>query len=465
MMRIWSSRESIRIDRYLKYQPINGIACVSDVPLTPSIKQAIIRLERGLLVRDDDYQFPTLSASTRQQGRVQQTTRIMTPKAISNKMKSKGLQRLRWWCEMCEKQCRDENGFKCHATSEVHLRNMQLYAANPAHFKEKFSNEFKSNFVKDLSSRHHTNSVSATSFYSEYISQKDHVHMNSTKWRALTEFILDLAREGIVKAEETEKGWYIQWIDRSAVPSDAEKKMQREKLQLDDAERDRQRTMAQMKAAKQSGAMSTHAAATELMRNEGDGELGFSLPDESPANSNSTKRPLENPFGQEDDNEDEEDEKNKFQMPKKPLSAMEEIAMRETERRKRLKATEEAGAPAATSSDAWLMKNIVVKVMNKKLSGGEYYKKKGIVFEIHNGGLMGDVEMLDSRDCLRLGATQLETVLPNPGGRVRILQGAKRGHEAVLKRLNIEKYSADVTLDNGTLLTLPYESICKIGSK
>lgn len=32
----------------------------------------------------------------------------MTPKAIANKIKSKGLQKLRWYCQMCQKQCRDE---------------------------------------------------------------------------------------------------------------------------------------------------------------------------------------------------------------------------------------------------------------------------------------------------------------------------------------------------------------------
>jgi DNA/RNA-binding protein KIN17 len=29
-----------------------------------------------------------------------------TPKAIANKMKSKGLQKLRWYCQMCQKQVR-----------------------------------------------------------------------------------------------------------------------------------------------------------------------------------------------------------------------------------------------------------------------------------------------------------------------------------------------------------------------
>ena len=32
----------------------------------------------------------------------------LTPKAIANRIKSKGLQKLRWYCQMCQKQCRDE---------------------------------------------------------------------------------------------------------------------------------------------------------------------------------------------------------------------------------------------------------------------------------------------------------------------------------------------------------------------
>ena len=33
---------------------------------------------------------------------------FLTPKAIANRIKSKGMQKLRWYCQMCEKQCRDE---------------------------------------------------------------------------------------------------------------------------------------------------------------------------------------------------------------------------------------------------------------------------------------------------------------------------------------------------------------------
>ena len=33
---------------------------------------------------------------------------FLTPKAIGNRIKAKGMQKLRWYCQSCEKQCRDE---------------------------------------------------------------------------------------------------------------------------------------------------------------------------------------------------------------------------------------------------------------------------------------------------------------------------------------------------------------------
>ena len=42
---------------------------------------------------------------------------------------------------MCQKQCRDENGFKCHIESESHLRQMTIVAANPSKIIDEFSKE------------------------------------------------------------------------------------------------------------------------------------------------------------------------------------------------------------------------------------------------------------------------------------------------------------------------------------
>lgn len=79
---------------------------------------------------------------------------VGTPKYLANAMKSKGLQRLRWYCQVCEKQCRDENGFKCHATSEGHLRQMLVVGENAGRHISDFSSTFQSEFVTLLSRRY-----------------------------------------------------------------------------------------------------------------------------------------------------------------------------------------------------------------------------------------------------------------------------------------------------------------------
>ena len=76
-----------------------------------------------------------------------------TPKDIANRMKAKGLQKLRWYCQMCEKQCRDENGFKCHIMSESHQRQLLLCAENPTKYQDEFSDQFLSDFLNLLRRR------------------------------------------------------------------------------------------------------------------------------------------------------------------------------------------------------------------------------------------------------------------------------------------------------------------------
>lgn len=77
----------------------------------------------------------------------------LTAKAIGKKIKAKGLQKLRWFCQVCEKQCRDENGFKCHVASETHLRMMQVVASSSHEIISSYSKEFQDNFMNLLSRR------------------------------------------------------------------------------------------------------------------------------------------------------------------------------------------------------------------------------------------------------------------------------------------------------------------------
>ena len=138
-------------------------------------------------------------------------------KAISNAMKAHGLQKLKWYCQMCEKQCRDENGFKCHCESESHQRQMALYAANTRHFMGDFSRRFEKGFMDIMRRSYRHTRVRANRVYNDYIQDRKHVHMNSTQWASLTAFIMYLGKQGKCIVEDTPKGWYLTYVEEDPV--------------------------------------------------------------------------------------------------------------------------------------------------------------------------------------------------------------------------------------------------------
>ncbi|KAL0574878.1 hypothetical protein V5O48_007090 [Marasmius crinis-equi] len=175
---------------------------------------------------------------------------VGTPKYVANQMKSKGLQRLRWYCQVCEKQCRDENGFKCHAQSESHLRQMLVVGENAGKHISNFSQEFQSTFVSLLSRRFGTKRVFANRVYQEYIADKSHLHMNATRWVTLTEFVKHLGRTGVARVDETEKGWFIAWIDNSPKAlAKQEASMKKERATTSDEQRERMLIAEQIERA------------------------------------------------------------------------------------------------------------------------------------------------------------------------------------------------------------------------
>jgi DNA/RNA-binding protein KIN17 len=110
---------------------------------------------------------------------------------------------------------RDENGFKMHTQSESHVRQMLLVGEDPKKYINDYSNQFRRDFLLLLRTSHGEKQVQINHFYQEYISNKEHVHMNATKWPSLTEFAKYLGREGICRVEELDKGIHISWIDNS----------------------------------------------------------------------------------------------------------------------------------------------------------------------------------------------------------------------------------------------------------
>lgn len=178
-------------------------------------------------------------------------------KHLSNQMRRKGLQRLRWYCQVCEKQCFDDNGFKMHTQSESHVRQMLVVGEDSKKFINDYSRQFQRDFLQLLRTSHGEKAVQINQFYQTYIANKEHVHMNSTKWPSLTEFAKHLGREGICRVEDKEdgKGIFVAWIDDSPEAMRRREAVKKKEMQdKGDEEREQRMIKEQIKRANKEAA-------------------------------------------------------------------------------------------------------------------------------------------------------------------------------------------------------------------
>jgi DNA/RNA-binding protein KIN17 len=78
-----------------------------------------------------------------------------------------------------------------------------------------------------------------------------------------------------------------------------------------------------------------------------------------------------------------------------------------------------------------------LQVLAKKL--GDYYKKKGVVLRVVDK-YRGEVEMTDSGDVLQVDQAELETVVPQPGGLVLVVNGLHRGARGTLLQIDTKRF-------------------------
>ncbi|XP_066448191.1 DNA/RNA-binding protein KIN17 isoform X1 [Eleutherodactylus coqui] len=385
---------------------------------------------------------------------------FLTPKAIANRIKSKGLQKLRWYCQMCQKQCRDENGFKCHCMSESHQRQLLLASENPQQFMDYFSEEFRNEFLELLRRRFGTKRVHNNIVYNEYISHREHVHMNATQWETLTDFTKWLGREGVCKVDETPKGWYIQYIDRDPETIKRQQELEKKKKQdLDDEERTAKFIEEQVKRGKNEKEEETPLY-TEFSRENEEAKVVFSLGKGASTSGPSSSKPSSSSVASNvlksaavSGTVKRKDPTPSQVKEKKKKSALDEI-MEMEEKKKKTERTEH-----------WLQQDIVVKIVTKKL-GEKYYKKKAVVKEVIDR-YTAVVKLVDSGDKLKLDQTHLETVIPAPGKQVLILNGGYKGNVGVLESIKEKSFSATIIIDSGPLKgrkvdSLPYEDFSKV---
>ena len=170
---------------------------------------------------------------------------------------------------------RDANGFKQHTMSEGHVRNMLLVGENSGKVIADYTGQFQRDFLQLLRTSHGEKKVNLNHFYNEYIRNKEHIHMNATRWASLTEFGKHLGRSGICRVEEGDRGFEIAWIDNSPEAlrrQDAIKKKERQ--DKGDEEREQRQIAEQIERAQREAEEKTGLESTDeakiLQREEGD---------------------------------------------------------------------------------------------------------------------------------------------------------------------------------------------------
>ena len=408
---------------------------------------------------------------------------FLSPKGIANASKAKGLQKLRFYCQVCAKQCRDQNGFKCHITSEAHLRQMELFGSNQSRFIDGYSEEFLKEFLQLMSISHRNSRVAANVVYNEFIANKEHTHMNSTKWTSLTEFIKHLGREGIATVDETPKGWFLTYV-----PEDREEKMRqqsqkrKQRAQEDASARDARLVEEQIARASSDARAGKGAreetAATALTR-DGDGvsTLGFTL---GVGTGNAAKRKRErvvapSAFGEEPDDAftsvvHADDAKGTRRISLKKESAVAAIARAglaaRAEAERLVPGTRDArlSLKKEVTDEPWLMEHLIVKITSEALRGAGLFKKKARVLTLRDGGFVGEcalVENDETETVVRVDQAELRTVLPAVGGAVAVVKGSLRGKKGTLKALETEAFRAVVRVD-GEDRRFEYDDVCKV---
>lgn len=162
----------------------------------------------------------------------------------NNSHKSKGrLKKLKWYCQVCQHQSSDENGFKNHLASEGHIHKMALFSTNPEARVAEYSQAFENEMLKLIRSMFSGKRTPINIIYGEYIKDPHRVHMNATRWVSLNGFFRSLQKRGIVELEPFAESFFVTYTPKREVSAlekqrEEEQRLEEEEKRLQ-AERDK----------------------------------------------------------------------------------------------------------------------------------------------------------------------------------------------------------------------------------
>ena len=335
---------------------------------------------------------------------------------------------------------------------------MQVVAQNVGKFKAGYSQLFEQNFLELLRMRHGTKRMRANVVYNEYIADKQHIHMNATRWTTLSGFVQYLGKTGTCAVDETEKGWFIAYIDRDPEKIARQRELaEMEKSRLNHEARNREFIRNQVKLAKQQGLDKIEEEEiVPLQRTDKEEKVKLQLV-KSKSSSSSSSTGNTNMTRLFEMGKSSSASSSQPDAPTRKRSTLDEL-MEESERVKKRKLPD-------VRKENWIQRNLIVKVIVKDLAGGKYYKQKGRIHRVEDQ-FAAHVKMFESGDVLKLDQDDLETVIPQLGRRVRIVNGRGRGEFGTLLDLNLDDYCGRIRLESGAhsghvLERVEYEDFCK----
>ena len=353
--------------------------------------------------------------------------------------------------------------------------------------------------------------IAATVAYNEFIADRYHVHMNSTKWLTLTEFIKYLGREGKLVVEETERGLFITYVDRDPEKIlKEEMRAKRMRAEVHEEERRMKRYMMQQSNDKiVSRELENPSEGGNLLKREDKGEklsFSFSKKGENVEKANGLKDDVlmgkletKGAAGEVTlsdnkttylssqtqskmagiENNNGFNLAKRFEIPPVPLfdrntsslggninngirnekagkSALASIVEEQEKKRER-----------ENRKDYWLREDLVVKIIDKSLSPQGLFKKKGIVVKVIDR-YVAEVEVSSDTNesiLLRVDQSKLETVIPKINGLVTIVNGAYRGCKGNLVEVQEKAFKGVVIISSGIYkgktVSLEYEDFCR----
>nr|VZI52518.1 unnamed protein product [Spirometra erinaceieuropaei] len=392
---------------------------------------------------------------------------------------------------------------------------MKIFMENGGKFISSFSSEFLKGYLDIVRRQFGGKRVHANVVYQEYIKDKQHIHMNATRWHSLTGLCLWLGKQGICRVDETEKGWYIEYIDRD--PEKEQRKASEARLEKTEDDINRQFLQKQIESMKEKKENREHSeerrVVQPLKRSEDeDHKIRLDLclapkrakkeeqPAEAAASSSSSDSASVSSHATEKSPPPVSSAKPPIPKPQNPLLLAEKKAKMKAEAQQHdshSSAQRSSAAASSTSTKApagparrnvldeilaeeerakermnrkayWLTTGIVVKLINRKLPQELLYRR-AVVLDMEDN-YTAVVRVVNGTTKLKVDQEHVQTVIPPLGDYVLVVNGAYRNEVAIVKAIDKDRNVVDICIDSGLcrgrlVRDVSMDDVCKINDE